>query len=170
MLSAKVPFWADDEGGRALVRQIQSGRYPKIRSRVSGVSSGFARLVGACLAARPRKRPQSATDLRERLERVVGPVAPGECRAEIAAWLWGAGVFRLEEDATVALPQHVPRRKRRRRPLPAGWLAAVAAAFGLVAGAASLNTLAFHQAGVSETVGRLVDTLTPSRAASSNRP
>jgi serine/threonine-protein kinase len=161
MLTGCVPFKSDEEGGKALVRQIQSGRYPKLRSQVSGVPAGIARLIDRSLAARPRKRPQTATDLREGLETVLGAVPPGECRAEISAWLWGAGVFHIEDGATVALPQQPAVGKRRRRPLPSGWLAAAAAALGLVAGAASLNTLAYRETDLAAAVGRVVDTLRP---------
>jgi hypothetical protein len=163
MLTGRLPFKADEEGGKALIRQIQSGRYPRIRGLARGVPGGFARLIDRCLNAKPRKRPVSATDLREGLEAVFGAVPPGECRAEIASWMWGAGVFHVDDNATVALPQQSRTRKRRRGRVPTGWFAAAAAGLGLVVGAASLNLLALRSVDVSETVSRGVDTLVTAR-------
>jgi hypothetical protein len=104
----------------------------------------LARLVARCLQPKPRRRLASATALREGLERVVGAVAPGECRLEIAAWLWERGIFRAEEGGTVAVrpdEDSAPLRRPRR------WAIGAAAATALATAAAAANWIGFEPEG-----------------------
>jgi Protein kinase domain len=104
MLTGRVPFAdVEDDPGGSLVRRMQSGNYPRLRKLAPQTPRVLARLVKRCLRARPGRRQPSATALREGLERCVGGVSPGTCRAEIAAWVWAQGVFRPGEDGTVAV-------------------------------------------------------------------
>jgi hypothetical protein len=138
MLAGRVPFSESATSpAKVLVRRMQAGRYPGLRRAAPGTPRVLVRLAERCLQGKPRRRVQSATEVREALEGLVGPMAPAECRSEIAAWLWERGVF--EGDAaehTVALPRPAP---RRRRPLKLRWAAAVAAIGLLVTGAAALS-------------------------------
>jgi len=138
MLAGRVPFSESATSpAKVLVRRMQAGRYPRLRRAAPGIPRVFARLAERCLQGKPRRRVQSATEVREALETLVGPMAPGECRSEIAAWLWERGVF--EGDAaehTVAVPRPAP---RRRRPLKLRWAAAAAATGLLVTAAAALS-------------------------------
>ena len=137
MLTGQLPFELPSEegGGRALVRQMQSGPAKPLRSLAPATPRRLARILSRCMAGRARRRPQSATEVREALEKALGPISPGECRTEIAAWLWEQGVFHQSEpEGTVALPRLVASRRRGRR--GAGrWLLAAAAVLGLVLGA-----------------------------------
>jgi serine/threonine-protein kinase len=138
MGAGRVPFELPEEdgGARVLVRQVQAGRFPSLRRIAPRVPRRLGRLVARCLAARPRRRPRSSTDVREILERCVGGGAPGDCRAEIAAWLWSSGLFEEEtgEGGTVA----VARPARRRRSTPVAWIAATACVVIALLGAATL--------------------------------
>jgi serine/threonine-protein kinase len=138
MLAGRVPFSESATSpAKVLVRRMQAGRYPRLRRAAPGTPRVLARLAERCLQGKPRRRVQSATEVREALEALVGPMAPGECRSEIAAWLWERGVF--EGDAaehTVAVPRPSPRRRRAPK---LRWAAAVAAIGLLVTGAAALS-------------------------------
>ena len=128
VLAGQVPFVeSEDESAPSLARLMEAGRYPRLRALAPATPRALARLVKRCLEAKPRRRPASATALREALERHLGPLSPGECRAEIAAALWERGVFEAGEDGTVAV-RRVPRKRRS----PLRWLAA-ASVFGALA-------------------------------------
>jgi serine/threonine protein kinase len=149
LLTGRVPF-AVDEQGPALVRRMQARRYPKLRRLAPGTPRVLTRLVTRCLQPRPRRRPASTTALREALEAWLGHPSPGECRSEIAAWLWGLGVFQDRDDRTV-VQLHAPRRRRRGR----RWLAAAAA----VAAAAAAGSLALDRVQVRPWAAVLADKL-----------
>jgi serine/threonine protein kinase len=138
MLAGRVPFSESATSpAKVLVRRMQAGRYPRLRRAAPGTPRVLVRLAERCLQGKPRRRVQSATEVREALEGLVGAMAPAECRSEIAAWLWERGVF--EGDAaehTVALPRPTP---RRRRPSKLRWAAAAAATGLLITGAAVLS-------------------------------
>jgi serine/threonine protein kinase len=140
LLAGRVPFEEGDDPGKALLRRMEARRYPSLRRLAPDTPRRMARLVVRCLQPKPRRRIASATALREGIERVVGEVAPGECRLEIAAWLWERGIFRAEEGGTVAVrPEQEPALRRR----PRRW--AIAAAVGaLVAAAAVANWIGFE--------------------------
>ncbi|HEY5657499.1 MAG TPA: serine/threonine-protein kinase [Myxococcota bacterium] len=111
MLTGRVPFTdGEEEAGGSLVRRMQTGRYPRLRSLAPETPRALVRLVAKCLSAKPGKRPHSTTALREGLEGLVGTTPPGACRTEIAAWLWERDVFRPGEDGTVAVLRPAPRR------------------------------------------------------------
>ncbi len=137
LISGEAPFTPDDtQPARALVRRIEAGRYRPLRRVAPETPRALRRIVSACLRAKPRRRLESATSLRRGLERLLGAVAPGQCRSEIAAWLREQGVFETPKDATQALPRALPAPSA---PHP-GWalaggvagLAAMAASIGLV--------------------------------------
>ncbi len=130
MLAGRPPFEEDDSEAGALVRRIEAGRYPRLRKLAPATPGWLVRLVRACLRAKPRRRPASATALRCELERCLGTSSPADARREIAAWLWDHGVFGERDDDTAAAPR--VQKPRRRRPLR--WLAAAVACAALGAG------------------------------------
>jgi len=80
LLTAQIPFPADaaavnprDEASRLIA--IQRTHQPEIRSKNHIVNAELARLILECLAFDPDKRPQSMSELRERLERQYRPIA-----------------------------------------------------------------------------------------------
>jgi serine/threonine-protein kinase len=131
MLTGRPPFEDDGEpeAGPA-VRRIESGRYPRVRRLAPGAPRWLARQVQACLRAKPRRRPGSASALRGVLEARLGAPSPADARREIAAWLWQREVFGAADDATVA----APRAAKPVRRLPLHWLAAAVALVALALG------------------------------------
>jgi serine/threonine-protein kinase len=99
MLTGEPPF-VDEESpqGEGLLRRIESGRYRGVRRAAPRVPRRVARLVHRCLRPRPRRRPQTTTQVRRALEHSLGGPAPAECRREIAAWLVGRKVFGPSDD------------------------------------------------------------------------
>lgn len=138
MLTGRVPFpESEDAPGGSLVRRMQAGRYTRLRRLSPKTPRVLARLVARCLKAKPHRRIASATALRESLERMAAAASPGVCRVDIAAWLWGRGVFSPGEDGTVVVA-----RRPRRRSLPARglrWAAAAALCGGMAAAAGSVG-------------------------------
>ncbi|MFQ5418329.1 MAG: serine/threonine-protein kinase [Myxococcota bacterium] len=140
MVTGDVPYAdGEDDSDAARRRRIEAGRYVPPRSLVPEVPRALARLIRDCLRPKPKRRLQTATDLRARLERLLGDPSPAACRAEIAGWLWERKVFRAgEEETEVAIPP-APRR-------PAGWRRfglGLAACAAVLAGAGAI-----HVAGV----------------------
>jgi len=126
MLAGRPPFAEScEEDDDALVRRIESGRFPSIRKLAPRTPRWLARLVHRCLRSRPRKRPASATVVRERLERALGESAVRERHAIVAEWMWNHDVFPKLKDETAPSPV----RSRRVGP-QALRAAAVAAAIG----------------------------------------
>jgi serine/threonine-protein kinase len=137
MLGGRPPFEeGESEEGGALLRRIESGRFPRLRKLAPGTPGWMVRLVRSCLRAKPRRRPASATALRCELERCLGTSSPADARREIAAWLWEREVFGSSEDETVASPR-VEKKKRRRAPLR--WAVAAVTCAALAAGAWALE-------------------------------
>ena len=131
MLTGEPPFpETDSDKGEALVRRIEAGRYVRPRKLSPETPRRLARLLHRCLRAKPKKRPQSAAELRLALEQCLGTPSPAECRREIAEWLWERGVFEAEDDGTRL--RKPPKRRRRwigaMRWAIAGLLAAVVGA------------------------------------------
>ena len=138
MLTGRVPFPdSEDAPGGSLVRRMQAGRYTRLRRVSPETPRALARLIAKCLKAKPHRRIESATALRESLERMADAASPGVCRVEIAAWLWGRGVFSPGEDGTVVVSRLPRRRSRRSRALR--WVAAAALCGGLAAAAGSVG-------------------------------
>jgi len=132
MLAGRPPFEEEEDPEKgALLRRIESGRYPGLRSLSPATPRWLARLVQSCLRPKPRRRPASATALRCALEQRLGTSSPADARREIAAWLWQRGVFGEDDEATEARPL-ASRAGRRLRPR---LLAAAAASLALAAAA-----------------------------------
>jgi|GEM_PF-1029747 len=131
MLTGTVPFQQpdddDDDDEPSLIHQIEAGRYVPARRLVPGIPRSLAALIRHCLVARPKRRLESATEIRRALERSLGRVPPAECRGEIAAWLWERGVFVAEGDETGVIRPPDGRRRRHRRARAAAFTAASAA-------------------------------------------
>jgi serine/threonine-protein kinase len=166
MLAGRAPFEeGESEENAALLRRIESGRFPRLRKLAPGTPGWMVRLVRSCLRAKPKRRPASATALRCELERCLGTSSPADARREIAAWLWAREVFGHSEDETLAKPR-VERAARRRR-APLRWLAAAAACGALAAGAWALERRGDAWAGLTQLVERLgvVAAEPPPRAA-----
>jgi hypothetical protein len=79
---------------------------------------------------------QSASAVRQVLERLVGPLSPAECRAEIAAWLWERKVFQAERHETERVSRE-PAATRRGRGLR--WAAALAACAAVLGGVGAVR-------------------------------
>ena len=116
IMSGETPYRepGEDDAG-TLLSQMQKEDFVPLRRRVRLAPRSLARLVRACLRAKPAKRPSSVTELRHRLERRLGSPSPPECRDEIASWLWARGVFKRRDDETVEKER--PRPPRRLGPL-----------------------------------------------------
>jgi hypothetical protein len=135
MLTGALPFQQSDEADEdepSLIHQIEAGRYVPARRLTPGIPRSQAALIRRCLFARPKRRIQSATEIRRALERSIGRVTPAECRGEIAAWLWERGVFVAEGNETGVIRPPESRRAFRR---PLRTAAFVAASAVVLAGA-----------------------------------
>ncbi|HXV78153.1 MAG TPA: serine/threonine-protein kinase [Candidatus Polarisedimenticolaceae bacterium] len=87
-----------------LLERMQNGRYLPPRKRVPTVPRHLARLIKACLQAKPAKRIATATQVRRQLEWHMGRISPADCRYRIAAWLWESGIIARDGDETEARP------------------------------------------------------------------
>jgi len=133
MLTGELPFpESDDEKVQVLVRRMEAGCYIRPRKLAPETPRALARLIRACLRPKAKKRLQSATTLREALERLLGHPSPAECRAEIAAWLWERKVFQPDENETEFV-QQAPAARHWGGPLR--WAAALATCAAVLAGA-----------------------------------
>jgi serine/threonine-protein kinase len=135
MLTGKRPFAEDEpEQGESLLRRIEAGRFASPRKLAPETPRALARLVRACLRAKPKRRIRSATALRRALERQLGVPAPADCRQEIADWLWERKVFRPGRGRTARIAKQRPRQRPWVAPLRR--IAATAVAFAALAAAA----------------------------------
>jgi serine/threonine-protein kinase len=120
----------------SLARRMEAGRYPPPRALAPETPRALARLIRACLRPKPKRRVQSASAVRQVLERLVGPLSPAECRAEIAAWLWERKVFQAERHETERVSRE-PAATRRGRGLR--WAAALAACAAVLGGVGAVR-------------------------------
>lgn len=158
MLAGKVPFEVGEAGpGQALVRRMEARRYPKLRKAAPATPRALARLIERCLQPKPRRRAPSATAVREALERWLGPVNPGACRAEIAAWFWEKEVFEARKGETV--PEWPVPEVRGAPPRGLGWAAAAVAALGLLTAAAALDWIAWSPLALDALAAPLAEAL-----------
>ena len=131
LLTGRRPFAEESADGEALVRRIEAGRHPPVRSLAPETPRSLAGIVQRCLRAKPKQRFASTAALRRALERQLGSPSASDCREEIAAWLWERKVFKAKKGQTVRAP-------RARRTTRAAWLrralVAAAAALALAAG------------------------------------
>jgi len=120
-----------------LLRAMEQQDYEPPRSREKRIPLWMARLIRSCLRPKPARRVQTATRVRQVLERRLRAVSPADCRERIASYLWDRGVMRAEEERTNR--RAAPRVSRERAAPPRWALPAVgAAAFLLAALALSL--------------------------------
>ncbi|MHC4505466.1 MAG: protein kinase, partial [Planctomycetota bacterium] len=114
MLTGRLPHppGGGEEGQTASIRRARRSRYPSVRKLAPATPRSLARLVKSCLRERPRRRAASATEVRRRLEGMLGTPTPGACREQIAAWLREHGVLAEEDGHTTLLrpPEHARRR------------------------------------------------------------
>lgn len=135
MLTGKRPFAeAEPEQGESLLRRIEAGHFVSPRKLAPETPRALARLVRACLRAKPKRRIRSAKALRRTLERLLGVPAPADCRQEIADWLWEHKVFRPVQGKTARIAKQRPRARPWAAPLRR--IAATAVAFAALAAAA----------------------------------
>jgi len=116
MSTGTLPFQQSEDDGEdepALLRQIENGHYVPARRLTPAIPRSQAALIRRCLQARPKRRIQSASEIRRALERSLGRVTPAECRSEIAAWLWERGVFIAEGGETGVVRPYSSQRRRR---------------------------------------------------------
>jgi serine/threonine-protein kinase len=131
MVTGAPPFVNPDEYDiEPLLRAMQAESYEPPRNRERRVPLWMARLIRSCLRPKPGQRVQTATRVRQILERRLAAVSPADCREKIAAYLWDRGVVRGDEDRTA---RRAVRRTSSARVAPPRWaLPAVGSAALLV--------------------------------------
>jgi len=137
LLVGEPPFRESEAGaGDTLLDRMRNDRYLAPRRRERAVPRRLDGLVRGCLRGQPSRRIGSATAVRRRLERFVGPISSADCRREIAVWLWQRGVLAVVDETTA--PRPIPPVKARAsrfagRLGPAASAVAVLAAFAAIA-------------------------------------
>jgi serine/threonine protein kinase len=140
MLSGRPPFEDDPEREEGLLRRIEAGRYARPRKHAPELGRGLERALRRCLRPRPKRRWDSATSLRQSLERRLSASSPAACRREIAAWLWQRELFSPRAKETRPLP----RSSARATAATLRWAFATAAVAGLLAGAVAIDRIALR--------------------------
>ena len=133
MLTGHPPFERpDDDANESLLARVESGRFPRIRSRSRDVPRALVRLVRLCLRPRAARRIGSAAEIRRRLEAILDRPPREDCRDTLAAYLWERRVFESRPTETVVMVARAgaPRAKRTIRTLAA--VAALAASMALL--------------------------------------
>jgi serine/threonine-protein kinase len=151
LLAGEPPF-VDGESpqGEGMLRRIESGRYRGVRRAASRAPRRVARLVHRCLRAKARRRPQTATEVREALERILRRPTPAQSRREIAAWLGARKAFGASRGSkTRTLPVAPPRSRMG----PLRWAVAVASGLLLALALAGKGVVAIESMPL---VGRLL--------------
>ena len=133
LLTGRTPYPEnDDPDAVSRLTLMRKERYAPPRKLCREVPRPLARVVRACLRARPAQRPASAAELRRQLERCCAPVDSQRTRAELAAWLWERGVFERRADETVITLVAAPE-PAAARPLQAALAAGLVLAIGVAA-------------------------------------
>jgi serine/threonine-protein kinase len=102
MLTGELPYpEPPDDGDETLLQRMEKGRHVPLRKLAPRAPRWLARLVRRCLRAKPRRRPATARELRQAIERRLGNPSPADSRATIACWLWDAQLFELRKHETV---------------------------------------------------------------------
>ncbi len=129
MIVGEPPFLENsDDSTETLLERIEDERYDK---RVRGAPRYLARLIRACLRAKPTRRIQTAMRARRELEKRLGGVSPADCRRRIALYFQSCDVFQVSENRTVI--RSAPAETKRNRIKKYGWLVPAAAAAAMVA-------------------------------------
>jgi len=142
MLAGEPPF-VDGESpqGEGMLRRIESGRYRGVRRAAPRTPRRVARLVHRCLRARPKRRPQTAGEVRAALEGALGRPAPAQSRREIAAWLSERKAFGASRGSkTKTLPLPPPRARMG----PLRWAVAIASGLLLLLGTVGKGWVEFQ--------------------------
>ena len=134
MLMNRPPYEVPEENApESLLARVESGRHPRIRGRRRDVPRALERLVRQCLRPRAGRRVASATELRRRLESLLGRPTHAEARTAIASHLWEQHVFEARATETVVMVAAPP------APAPHRRLRLVGAAAALVASIVGLG-------------------------------
>jgi serine/threonine protein kinase len=112
LLAGVTPFRAGGGSDPTLLKQMQKERYAPLRQSARGAPRHLAKIVRSCLRPNPKKRPQSAAQLRGLLSKRVGRSSSADSRAQISRWLRDQGILAETSDATVVRP--AARRSRTR--------------------------------------------------------
>ena len=114
MLVGEPPFLLPaTEDDPPLLERLESGRYPRLRTRRRDVPRALSRIVRDLLRPDPARRTPTATDLRGRLERLLDRPTPAECAHLVARFLWERRVFEAKDSETVVLVSATPPAPRR---------------------------------------------------------
>ena len=126
-----------DEADVSLLARVESGRYPRLRSKCHDAPRALVRLVRDCLKPRAPRRVSSALEVRSRLEGLLRRPSSGDCQSALAAFFWDRHVFESRETETVVMVAR-PALVDRARPLRLA-VAALALMLSLGVLAASLR-------------------------------
>ncbi len=138
MLVGRPPYMeGGDEADVSLLARVESGRYPRLRSKCRDAPRALVRLVRSCLKPRAARRASSALEVRSRLEAMLRRPSSGDCQSALAAFFWDRHVFESRETETVVMVAR-PALPERARPVRLA-LAAVALMLSLGALAASVH-------------------------------
>jgi tRNA A-37 threonylcarbamoyl transferase component Bud32 len=119
MVTGTTPFREpEDDSLEMLLDAMQAEDYQPARRREPSVPLWMARLIRSCLRPKPARRAQTATRVRQILERRLGTVSPADCRSRIAEHLWERKVVRSADGTTSRRPT---RRSPRRGGLQLRW-------------------------------------------------
>ena len=129
MFAGQPPFLQDSSDSTdTLLERLENESYDR---RVAGAPRYLARLIRACLRARPSSRIQTAMHARRELERRLGGVSPTDCRRRIALYFQSCDVFQTSDDRTVI--RNAPMKPRINRIRRYGWLLPAGAAAAMLA-------------------------------------
>ena len=129
MITGEPPFLENsDDSTETLLERIEDERYDK---RVRGAPRYLARLIRACLRAKPTRRIQTAMRARREIEKRLGGISPADCRRRIAIYFRSCDVFQVSENGTAI--HSAPSETKRHWVKKFGWLVPAGAAAGMVA-------------------------------------
>lgn len=133
MLTGRTPFAVPQrDEDPSVLEQLESGRYPRLRSRCPDAPRALTRLVRECLRPLPARRMASATEVCRRLERLLDRPTHAECRHVVARFLWERRILEARRTETVVMVAAAPV-ARRHRVRPAFAASALLASAGFVA-------------------------------------
>jgi serine/threonine protein kinase len=118
MLTSATPFHEpEDDSLEMWLETMQSEIYPSPRTIEPSVPRWMVRLIRSCLRAKPAHRVQTATHIRQILERRLHTTSPADCRSRIHDFLWGRKVVQSANGTTARRPAQgsTARDGRRRR-------------------------------------------------------
>ncbi len=104
MLTGRPPFeMPGEEADESMLARVESGRFPRIRSRCRDAPRALVRLVHLCLRPRAARRIGSAAEVRRRLESILDRPPREACRDTLAAYFWEHHVFESRPTETVVM-------------------------------------------------------------------